>query len=706
MSASSVIVTTALLAPAGENTARPQVPKANPAEHPKRLFADSPPLVNARSESGTDKVSGDAASKRGSPMTMVSGSLPEGRSGTASKGSIPADSMSPCRHDLPGGAVQGKGIIAVPTSTHGGQAPSAPAPARSPVLADPATDLKARTTEIAPPKSSVSAVGGPEPRVKGNSGIMCARGNASATSSLTEAQSDTTVKRDASATANPTGQRGVAIPKENGSSGWISRSSDKVEEGIALDRGVSKTVRTGVVSQTPADRRAPVGNPKLSGEKEIAAAELVPKPWSFGVTGQVVGPGTMTRPTPVPVAKAQAQTARTAAIPAERGPVPQAAGRTTPRQVNMQDSSAPLRAGLSEGPMGALARQAMAPAVTVPERASEPAKKMPASASQVTAARKQIGSAVPREASKMTPDNTQPKAQSTTADPAQGGMSANAHKTEDLTKSRSILPDHQFNGKLEKIPIPDKPFAPPHTAEPNVASRYVDNRHVNSFSREATARHAVNASANQTAGKEVDPSTAQDSIHAVPQFSAPEGAESAAVQRATVHIAAPMGGESASVKTPAQSVGEQILDSIRGSITRGEQQLSIRLRPPELGSVCVRFTERNDQIHAVLEVDRPDTRREIERALPDVVQSLHDAGVPIRRLEVTTGETPQREPGREQLQQGSWQQGSDRSRDEPQRAGTAGRSAYHDGLSQTVADSPETVALPTSGPADRIDLLM
>jgi hypothetical protein len=524
--------------------------------------------------------------------------------------------MSPCRYDLPGGAVQGKGLIAVPLSTRGGGTPSDAAPAKPRVFADPATSLEGQKPNDALLKGGVSTAQVPASLAKGQSSVISERGNASTTP----------------IPAFRAGLHGVPIPKEDASAGLISHSSGKVEDGTAPDKGVPKAVKTVVMSQTPTDRPAPAGNSKSPGEKEITAAELAPKPWSFSPTAQVAGPDTMTRPNPVPLAKAQSHTPQPPVIPVEKGPVSR-------------------------------------PAVTVPEGASESAKKMPASAPQVTTTREHVGTTVSHEAPKVTPES-------------------------------------QPHGKLEKMPVLDKPITPPHMAGPSLVSRYLDNRHVSPSGREAAVRHVVSAGVNQTTGKEVDSSATHDGIHAVPQFSVPEGAESVAVQRATMHIAAPVGGESASVKTPAQSVSEQILDSIRGSITRGEQQLSIRLRPPELGSVCVRFAERNEQIHAVLEVDRPDTRREIERALPDVLQSLHDLGVPIRKLEVTTGETPQREPGREQLPQDSWQQGSDRSRDESQRAGSAGRPAYYDGPSQTVADSPETAAVTTGGPADRIDMLM
>jgi flagellar hook-length control protein FliK len=98
------------------------------------------------------------------------------------------------------------------------------------------------------------------------------------------------------------------------------------------------------------------------------------------------------------------------------------------------------------------------------------------------------------------------------------------------------------------------------------------------------------------------------------------------------------------------------------SLARGEQQIVIRLRPPELGSVIVRFDEQNDQIRGILEVARGEIRHEIERALPEVLRSLQDLGIQVRKLDVTVSDLPQRDAGGQQLHQDAWsqQQGFDR----------------------------------------------
>ncbi|HUT30691.1 MAG TPA: flagellar hook-length control protein FliK [Sedimentisphaerales bacterium] len=111
--------------------------------------------------------------------------------------------------------------------------------------------------------------------------------------------------------------------------------------------------------------------------------------------------------------------------------------------------------------------------------------------------------------------------------------------------------------------------------------------------------------------------------------------------------------------TPPQQnfVGEQLTEQIRTSLRQGDQQITIRLNPPELGKVLIRFQEQNDQITGLLEVSRTQTRYEIEQALPQIIRTLHDAGVQVRRLEVVLNDQAQHQGFKEQsqmLQDGSF----------------------------------------------------
>ena len=156
-----------------------------------------------------------------------------------------------------------------------------------------------------------------------------------------------------------------------------------------------------------------------------------------------------------------------------------------------------------------------------------------------------------------------------------------------------------------------------------------------------------------------------------------------------------------------RTVGEQILDSVRTSLARGDGQISVRLQPPELGTVTVRLQERGERLEGTVEVDRSDTRREIEQALPDVVRSLQDAGIQIRKLEVTGGDSSGQDLGRGLPQENAWsgQNGSGQSRDH--------LPASHMPWSQETATHPlsasEGAALAghqDGTPPGRIDLLL
>jgi flagellar hook-length control protein FliK len=82
------------------------------------------------------------------------------------------------------------------------------------------------------------------------------------------------------------------------------------------------------------------------------------------------------------------------------------------------------------------------------------------------------------------------------------------------------------------------------------------------------------------------------------------------------------------------NVTGQIQDSIQSSIQLGRQQIVIRLDPPELGKVVIKFIEQGDQITGVLHVDKPETRDQIQQALPEIIQNLTESGVQVKKIEV------------------------------------------------------------------------
>jgi flagellar hook-length control protein FliK len=88
-------------------------------------------------------------------------------------------------------------------------------------------------------------------------------------------------------------------------------------------------------------------------------------------------------------------------------------------------------------------------------------------------------------------------------------------------------------------------------------------------------------------------------------------------------------------------VGKQILESIQNSTSSqsGDQQITVRLNPPELGKVYIKFREQDNQITGLMEVSKTQTRIEIEQALPQIVRNLADSGIQVRRFEVVLNDS-------------------------------------------------------------------
>lgn len=108
--------------------------------------------------------------------------------------------------------------------------------------------------------------------------------------------------------------------------------------------------------------------------------------------------------------------------------------------------------------------------------------------------------------------------------------------------------------------------------------------------------------------------------------------------------AAPTGPFAVKADTPMPSnadITRQIQETVTSSYRPGDKQVVIRLDPPELGRVTLRFIEKPEGITGVLQVDQTQTRHEIERALPEIIQTLQNASIQIRKIDVV--QTPQQQ---------------------------------------------------------------
>lgn len=104
---------------------------------------------------------------------------------------------------------------------------------------------------------------------------------------------------------------------------------------------------------------------------------------------------------------------------------------------------------------------------------------------------------------------------------------------------------------------------------------------------------------------------------------------------------APNSAANTSASDNASAVSQQIRESITSSTIGPDQQITIRLNPPELGTVVVKFQEQDNQITGMLEVSKSQTRVQIQQLLPEIMRDLQDLGVQIKRIEVVMTAEPQ-----------------------------------------------------------------
>ena len=104
-----------------------------------------------------------------------------------------------------------------------------------------------------------------------------------------------------------------------------------------------------------------------------------------------------------------------------------------------------------------------------------------------------------------------------------------------------------------------------------------------------------------------------------------------------------------------------IFESVQTSISQQstDRQITVSLNPPELGKVLIRFQQQEAELTGLMEVNKAQTRFEIEQALPQIIRNLADCGIQIKRLEVTLSneqQTGQGTLGNQSLQSDGTQQ--------------------------------------------------
>jgi flagellar hook-length control protein FliK len=137
-------------------------------------------------------------------------------------------------------------------------------------------------------------------------------------------------------------------------------------------------------------------------------------------------------------------------------------------------------------------------------------------------------------------------------------------------------------------------------------------------------------------------------------------------------------------------ISKHISETISSSTIQqgGEKQITIHLNPPELGSVMIKFSEKNSELTGTLQVSKAETKVEIENALPDIIRSLSESGIQLKRIDVVSTENrfSANDSNKEQLTQGdnSGHSGQNDSHNQNAGADDFNKSRFQQWFSNTI----------------------
>ncbi len=121
---------------------------------------------------------------------------------------------------------------------------------------------------------------------------------------------------------------------------------------------------------------------------------------------------------------------------------------------------------------------------------------------------------------------------------------------------------------------------------------------------------------------------------------APVGTENFGGQLEARLNAAPRPGQPVATERPAPApelvsqVAQQVERAIVGGLRRGEEQLKLRLKPPELGELRLELALRGENLKVVMVAETAAARDSLQAALPELRGSLADQGLRLEQFSV------------------------------------------------------------------------
>lgn len=96
--------------------------------------------------------------------------------------------------------------------------------------------------------------------------------------------------------------------------------------------------------------------------------------------------------------------------------------------------------------------------------------------------------------------------------------------------------------------------------------------------------------------------------------------------------------------SPTQ-LAHELVDHLRVAVREEGREITINLRPAELGSMTIRVTMQDGVLQAHIAADRPESARLLEQSLSNLQDMLADRGYEMGSLDVNTGGPDARETG-------------------------------------------------------------